>query len=67
MTKEYLNKKYYFLNNFFHGLNKHVPAFLILQFEACKEADELIFIESAPLIAPLIYIPLVLPCIVPVF
>ncbi len=53
--------------NFFHGLNKHVPAFLILQFEASKEADEPIFIEVIPLTILLTDIPLVLPYIVPLF
>lgn len=42
-----------------------MPAFLILQFIAVKEADELIFIELAPSIAPLTDIPLLLPFIFP--
>ena len=54
--------------NFFHdGLNKHVPAFLILQLLAIKEADELIFIELTPSTIPLTDIPLSVPFIVPVF
>ena len=34
----------------FHGSNKHVSIFLILQFVAVKEASEPILIELKPLI-----------------
>lgn len=44
-----------------------MSAFLILQFVAVKVADELIFIELALSTVPLIYIPLILPFIVPLF
>ena len=45
----------------FHGSNKHVFPFLILQFVAVKEADEPIVIELSLLTSPLTDIPLVLP------
>ena len=49
----------------FHGSNKHVFPFLILQFVAVKEADEPIFIEVLPLTLPITVIPLILLFIVP--
>lgn len=44
-----------------------MSAFWILQLEAVKEADEEIVIELALSTLPLIYIPELLPDIVPVF
>lgn len=51
----------------FHGSNKHVSIFLILQFVAVKVANNSIFIALSPVIALLTDIPLVLPYIVPAF
>ena len=44
-----------------------MPAFVILQLLAIKEADELIFIELTPSTIPLTDIPLLVPFIFPPF
>lgn len=44
----------------FHGSNKHVSIFLILQLTEVKLAYEAIFIELLPPTLPLINIPLLL-------
>lgn len=58
MTQEYFNKKYFLM--IFHGSNKHVSTFLILQLTEDKLAYEAIFIELLPPTLPLINIPLLL-------